>query len=94
MKTPQGIIKRLLLTEKSTRLTEQGNQYVFEVFPDANKVEIRRAVEQLFKVNVLEVNTLNRKGVATTGRRFRAGFTSDRKRAVVTLKAGQKIDIT
>lgn len=94
MKVPQTIIKRLLLTEKSTRLTEQGNQYVFEVYPDTNKIEIKHAVEQLFKVNVLEVNTMNRKRLATSGRRFRPGFAAGSRRAIVTLKAGQKIDVT
>lgn len=94
MKQAQTIIKRMLLTEKGTRLTEHGNQYVFEVFPATNKLEIKQAVEQLFKVNVKQVNTLNRKPKATSGRRFRAGFTASSKRAIVTLKAGDKIDLT
>jgi large subunit ribosomal protein L23 len=94
MKQAQTIIKRMLLTEKSTRLTEHGNHYVFEVYPHTNKLEIKRAVEQLFKVNVTKVNTLNRKSVATSGRRYRPGHTSASKRAIVTLKAGQKIDLT
>ena len=94
MKPAQSIIKQMLLTEKSTGLKERGNQYVFEVYPHSNKLEIKSAVEHLFKVNVLQVNTLNRKSKATTGRRFRPGRTAASKRAIVKLKAGDKIDLT
>jgi len=93
MKLAQNIIKRMILTEKGSRLTAVGNQYLFEVYPDSNKLEIKRAVEQLFKVNVTKVNTMNRKPKATSGRRFRPGHTSGNKRALVKLKTGEKIDI-
>jgi large subunit ribosomal protein L23 len=94
MKQPQTIIKRMLLTEKGTHLTESGNHYLFEVYPESNKLEIKHAVEKLFKVSVLQVNTLNRKSKATSARRFRPGRTSASKRAIVKLKAGDKIDLT
>jgi len=94
MKQPQNVIKRMTMTEKGSRLSETANQYVFEVHRDANKIEIKRAVEQLFKVNVIRVNTLNRIGRETSARRFRAGTTAAVKRAIVTLKQGDKIDLT
>ena len=94
MRQPQQIIKRMDLTEKGSRLTEKDNKYLFEVVSDSNKVEIKRAVEALFKVKVLAVNTLNRIGKAKRNRRGGVGFTSDWKRAIVTLKAGDKIDLT
>lgn len=94
MKSAQNIVKRVLLTEKGARLTETESQYVFEVYPDTNKLEIKRAVELLFKVNVEKVNTMNRKPKTTSARRFRPGITSSVKRALVQLKAGEKIDFT
>jgi large subunit ribosomal protein L23 len=94
MKQPHEIIKRMDLTEKGSRLTEQSNKYLFEVVEDANKVEIKRAVEALFKVNVTGVNTLHRLGKAKTNRRGGVGFRPSWKRAIVTLKAGDKIDLT
>ena len=94
MKQAQTIIKRMLLTEKGTGLAERGNHYVMEVYPNTNKLEIKRAVEQLFKVNVIKVNTLNRKSKVASRRYRRPGHTAASKRAIVTLKAGQKIDLT
>jgi large subunit ribosomal protein L23 len=94
MKQPQNVIKRMTMTEKGSRLSETANQYVLEVHPDANKIEIKRAVEQLFKVTVRRVNTLNRMGRETSARRSRAGVTAAVKRAIVTLKQGDKIDLT
>lgn len=93
MKPTQDIIKRIVLTEKGSRLTSFGNQYLFEVSPDSNKLEIKRAVEQLFKVNVTRVNTMNRRPKATSARRFRPGRTAGSKRALVKLKSGEKIDL-
>ena len=80
------------ITEKATLLSEQ-NKVVFKVALDATKDEIASAVEELFKVNVLKVNTVVTKGKAT---RFRgiAGRRSDVKKAIVTLAAGQSIDVT
>lgn len=94
MRQAQYIIKRLDLTEKGSRLTEHDNKYLFEVVEDANKVEIKRAVEALFKVKVTGVNTLNRQGKAKRNRRGQIGFRPSWKRAIVTLKAGDKIDLT
>jgi large subunit ribosomal protein L23 len=94
MKAPEQVIKRLDLTEKGAGLAEKQNQYFFEVERDANKIEIKRAVEQLFKVNVVKVNTLTRAGKAKRNRRGGIGFRPDWKRAIVTLKKGEKIDLT
>ena len=94
MRQPQEIIKRMDLTEKGSRLTEKDNKYLFEVVGDANKIEIKRAVESLFKVKVGGVNTLNRIGKAKRNRRGQTGFRPSWKRAIVTLRAGEKIDLT
>jgi large subunit ribosomal protein L23 len=93
MKTPEEIIRRMLITEKGTKLREQ-RQYVFEVAPHANKPEIRRAVEQLFRVHVTNVRTMWRKGKWKRGRTWRPGRTAAQKRAIVTLAEGEKIEIT
>ena len=87
------IIRKLLVTEKGTRLKESANQYLFEVDRDANKLEIRAAVEKQFKVKVQEVRTMTRKGKAKRLRTMSYGKTPDWKRAVVTLEAGQSIDL-
>ncbi len=87
------IIKKLLMTEKGTRLKEVANQYVFEVDRGANKLEIRRAVEQQFDVKVKEVNTMTRHGKAKRLRTASYGRTPSWKRAVVTLPAGQNIEM-
>jgi large subunit ribosomal protein L23 len=91
MKEAQKIIRRPLITEKSTRQKEEGRQYVFEVHRDANKIEIQSAVEQLFKVKVLQVRTSNILGkVKRLGRRY--GKRPDWKKAIITLKEGDRID--
>jgi len=81
-----------IITEKSTRLSEQ-NKVVFRVADTASKDEIAAAVEELFKVKVTKVNTLNVKGKT---KRFRGilGKRADVKKAIVTLAEGQSIDIT
>ena len=89
----KNIIRRVLATEKGTRLQEAANQYAFEVAREANKMEIRAAVEQQFGVKVKDVNTMNRRGKAKRLRTQKYGKTSDWKRAVVTLQAGQKIEL-
>jgi large subunit ribosomal protein L23 len=81
-----------VITEKATRLSEHG-QYVFRVPLDATKPEIRAAVEGLFGVKVLAVNTLVQKGKTKTFR-GRPGRRSDVKKAFVRLAAGQQIDFT
>lgn len=93
MKDAGVVIKRLQLTEKGTLLSETGNKYLFEVNPDANKIEIKRAVEETFSVSVTGVNTMNYKGKRKRNRSSRYGKRRDWKRAVVTLKDGEKIDL-
>jgi large subunit ribosomal protein L23 len=91
MKEAQKIIRRPLITEKSTQQKEESRQYVFEVHRDANKIEIQSAVERLFKVKVLQVRTSNVLGkVKRLGRRY--GKRPDWKKAIVTLKEGDRID--
>ncbi len=87
------IIKRMLMTEKGTRLKETMNQYSFEVDRGANKLEIRRAVEEQFGVKVKDVNTMTRKGKAKRLRTASYGRTKTWKRAVVTLQDGQNIEM-
>lgn len=89
--TPEQVIKRpIILTEKSRVLQEGGNQVVFEVDRRANKIEIRNAVQSLFKVTVTDVNTLVIRGKM---RRMGRGVakTQNWKKAVVTLKSGDSI---
>ncbi len=91
MKEPQRIIRRPLVTEKSTLQKEEGRQYVFEVDRNANKIEIRSAVERLFKVKVNHVRTMNVLGkIKRLGRRY--GKRPDWKKAIVTLREGDRID--
>ena len=92
MKDVYQIIQRVMLTEKGTRLSETENKYVFNVNPAANKAEIKQAVEELFKVKVTEVNTMNRQGKKKRERTASAGRTAGWKRAGVTRAEGSKID--
>jgi large subunit ribosomal protein L23 len=90
---PRDVILRPIVSEKSYALLDVG-VYTFVVAPDANKVQIRQAVEQLFGVQVTKVNTLNRKGKRKRNRRsFTYGKRPDTKRAIVTLAEGQRIAI-
>lgn len=91
MRDPYGIIKRPLITEKSTRQRDEENKVVFEVVRDASKLEIKRAVEEIFKVKVLEVRTMIIPGKVKRFGRY-VGKTSPIKKAVVTLRAGDKIE--
>ncbi len=93
MVSPDKILKTLRLTEKSNRASSELNQYTFEVFPSANKFQVREAVESTFKVTVTRVNIMNIKGKPTTSRRGIPGYKSDRKKAIVTLKEGDKIEL-
>ena len=91
--TPESVIRRpIFLTEKSTTLRGM-NQVVFEVLRNANKVQIKDAVQKLFNVKVKAVNTQLRKGKMKVFRNIRARQ-SDVKRAVVTLEEGHSIDVT
>jgi large subunit ribosomal protein L23 len=90
--TPEQIIRRpIMLTEKANVLREKNNQVVFEVARTANKVEIKDAVQKLFKVKVTSVNTMVMRGKE---RRMGRGYarTQNWKKAIVTLKAGDSID--
>ncbi|MGH2755363.1 MAG: 50S ribosomal protein L23 [Actinomycetota bacterium] len=88
---PRDVILAPIVSEKSYSLID-NNAYTFLVHPDANKTEIRQAVESIWEVRVVSVNTLNRKGKS---KRFRytVGRRSDTKRAVVKLAEGDKIEI-
>ena len=88
------IIKTVRLTEKGTRQGEKYNQYTVVADPRANKTQIRQAVQELFKVKVMRVNTLNVRGKLRRQRRPDAGRSSNWKKAIVTLKAGDKIVLT
>ena len=93
MKDPRDIILAPVVSEKSYALIEQG-VYTFKVHPSASKPEISDAVEAIWGVRVLKVNTLNRKGKATRARRVgKSGNKPDTKRAIVTLAAGNEIPL-
>ena len=89
---PRDILIRPVVSEKSYGLQDEFNKYTFIVAPHANKTQIRQAVEAIFGVKVTGVNTLNRPGKR---RRFRYGYGQrpDTKRAIVSLAAGERIDI-
>lgn len=93
MKDMYQVIDRIMLTEKGTRLSEMENKYLFRVHPAANKAEIKEAVQELFKVKVTAVNTMQRKGKKKRERTANFGRTAGWKRAVVTLADGDKIDL-
>ena len=93
MKDPYAVVRTVRVTEKSTAQTEALNQYQVVVDKHANKVDVKRAVEQLFKVKVLRVNTLNVRGKARRERTVQFGRTPAWKKAIVTLKEGEKIDL-
>jgi large subunit ribosomal protein L23 len=88
------IIKTVRLTEKGTRQSDKYNQYTVVADPRANKTEIRNAVQELFKVKVLRVNTLNVRGKSRRKRTQAEGRTSGWKKAIITLKAEDKITLT
>jgi large subunit ribosomal protein L23 len=90
---PRDVIIRPIVSEKSYALLD-GNVYTFVVHPDANKIEIRQAVEAIFNVRVTNVNTLNRKGKRKRNRRsFTFGTRPNTKRAIVTLYEGDRIEL-
>jgi len=92
MNTTQ-VLKQVLLTEKSNKLSSDFGQYTFEVHPEANKHQVAQAVEKAFKVTVTRVNLMNVGGKAKRSRQGRPGATSDYKKAIVTLKKGDKIEL-
>ncbi len=88
------VVKSVRLTEKGTTQSDRFNQYTVVADKRANKVQIRKAVEELFKVKVTAVNTLNVSGKARRQRTKQAGFSPAWKKAIVTLKKGDKIVLT
>jgi len=91
MKNIYTAMKKPLFTEKGSNLKETQNKILIEVARDANKVDIKRAIEEIFKVKVEKVSTINRKG---KWKRFgrSVGKRPDRKKAIITLKKGEKLD--
>ena len=100
MKNFTEVIIRPLLTEKSNILSELQNKYVFQVFKNANKIDIKRSIENRFEVKVKKVSTINCKGknknmsVRSNGRVIRTnGNRTDWKKAIITLSGDDKIDL-
>ena len=89
MKTAYDIIKRPVITEKSMAQTEM-KRYTFEVAKDANKIEIAKAIEEIFGVKVAKVNTMNMDGKEKRMGRYPAGRRPARKKAMITLTADSK----
>jgi large subunit ribosomal protein L23 len=92
MKDPRDIVRRPLLTEKAVGIREKENKYCFEVSPGANRIEIKAAVEELFKVKVLSVRVMNCRGKKRRMGRFE-GKRSDWRKAICKLREGDKIEV-
>jgi large subunit ribosomal protein L23 len=88
-----NVLKLIRLTEKSNKLSSELGQYTFEVFSDATKHTVAEAVEKTFKVTVTRVNIQNYRGKNKKSRQGRPSITSDYKKAIVTLKSGDKIEL-
>jgi len=88
----RDIIKAPVITEKSASIAENDRKYVFEVDTKANKTQIKQAVEQIFKVKVESVNTINVKPKKKRIGRY-SGYTNKSKKAIVTLAPNNKIDL-
>jgi large subunit ribosomal protein L23 len=92
VKDPRDVIREPVVSEKSYDLIEDSNTYTFVVDPRSNKTEIKQAIQQIFGVKVVRVNTINRKGkLKRTG--WVIGKRADTKRALVTLAEGHEIDV-
>jgi large subunit ribosomal protein L23 len=92
IREPRDIVRRARITEKGTKLRESQNGYLFEVARDANKIEIKKAVEAIFSVKVATIRTLRVHGKPKRVGRH-AGHRPDWKKAIVTLKKGQTIEL-
>ena len=88
----RDIILAPIITEKSTKIAESGNKFVFKVRPDANKVQIAQAIEKIFNVKVVKVNTINVRAKDKRVGRY-SGKTSSYKKAIVTLAEGSNIEM-
>lgn len=93
MRDPFSIIHTARITEKGTALQERGNAYVFQVAKDATKIEIRQAIEAIFKKKVRRVNTMHVRGKVRRSRFGQPGRTNSWKKAVVVLADGEKLDL-
>ena len=93
MESLHSILKRPLVTERTTKLKASANQYFFRVAAEATKADIKRAVEELFKVKVRSVNTMHVRGKFRRQGNNPGGYRAEWKKAVVTLPAGQEIKI-
>lgn len=93
MRDRYAVIKGPVITEKASTKMEEENKYSFAVDRRANKIEIKRAVEKAFNVTVTRVNTVSMRGKLKRVR-YQPGKTPDWKKAIVTLKSGEKIDYT
>jgi len=89
------VLREALLTEKATMLSANLNQYVFSVYPSASRTQIKNAIESTFSVSVIKVNTLTQKPKSKRDRmrRGKLGHTSLSKKAIITLRAGDSIDL-
>jgi len=92
MKDVRSIVRKVLITEKGTVLRETRNQYFFEVARAANKIEIKHAIESIFGVKVDDVRTMQLRGKVKRQGRW-VGRRNDWKKAIVTLKPDQKIEL-
>jgi len=92
MKDPRDIIIAPIISEKSIAMIEKNNTYTFKVDKNANKIEIRKAIEEIFNVNVVQVNTVNMKG-KTRRLGYNMGKRPDWKKAMVKLAEGNRIEI-
>jgi large subunit ribosomal protein L23 len=92
VRDPRSIILKPLVTEKGSRLREAGNKFLFSVAADANKLEIKKAVQEIFNVKVKDVQTLVVRGKVKRMGAFE-GKRPDWKKAVVTIQQGQSIDL-
>ena len=92
MKAPGEVIRELQVTEKGTKLAAEKNAYILEVAPSANKLDIKHAAEAMFKVRVTKVNTMRYQGKRKRERTAHYGKRADWKRAIVTLREGDKIE--
>jgi|TARA_B110000495_G_C22926248_1_gene541301 large subunit ribosomal protein L23 len=95
VKEPISILNQALLTEKATMLSANLNKYSFTVAPNATRTNVKHAIEKTFGVKVLSVNTMNVKPKAKRdrARKNKQGFTSGSKKAIITLQAGDSIDL-
>jgi large subunit ribosomal protein L23 len=92
MKDLSQVVRKPLVTERFADLRERDNKFIFEVHPDANKHEIRQAIEHFFGVKVTDVRTMNVRGKIKRLGRF-SGKRADWKKAIVTLAEGDSIDL-